>query len=173
MPANKNLLVILGVLVAALLGTGTYYLFLRGPKSPGWPLNPTASPASEISEVSIPEPVKSLPGGTQTYNISHGAEVKGPKPTRATIDPLTPAKGEKQTVKVAVTSDAPVTEAKIILTTDSDEKEFPLKLVEGDSSNGTWEASWAVADSYDNIYSIRFYLISTNGTFENGLRFRP
>lgn len=134
---------------------------------------PGASPSQRLSEPEpTPRPIKPLPSGVQTYNISHGAEVKGPKPFRAIVSPLTPKKGEKQSIQLAITSDAEITEAKIILHTDNNKKEYPLKLIDGNTQNGTWEASWTMDDSYDYNYYIQFYLKSANGLFQNGLRLR-
>ena len=181
MPANKNILLILGVVAFIAVLAGGAYLYLASPKNQGYvprvlreALNfseTTPTPAPYIGAI-VPPRIKTLPTGRQEYSISHGANVTGPKPFRAVIDPLTPTKGQKQTVQLALTSDAEIAEAKIILHTDNKKTDYPLTLINGNAQNGTWEASWTMDDSYDHNYYIQFYLKSGNGLFQNGLRFR-
>ena len=113
-----------------------------------------------------------LPSGKQSWAFSRGSEVKGPKIDIATVDPLTPGKGDVQTVTITVKNDTPVTKAITTLFTDNQSLVLDLKLISGSSTDGTWAISWKISDTYNNIYHINFDLISSSGNWSGALTFR-
>lgn len=131
-----------------------------------------SDPSSDYSNPSpLPTP-KPLPTGSQTYNISHGESVVGPKPTKATINPLDPKIGDTQTLTIQVSHDKPVTKASITLLTDNAKQELPLQLISGTTSEGVWQASWTMEDSYDYSYQTDFHFFDGAEEFTGGLAFR-
>lgn len=113
-----------------------------------------------------------LPTGIQSWKFSRASEVKGPSISLATVDPLTPGKGQPQVVTLLITNDTPVTKATATIFTDNQSLEHDLKLVSGSPTNGTWATSWNMTDTYDNIYHIDFELDSSSGNWTGALTFR-
>lgn len=113
-----------------------------------------------------------LPSGSQTYRFSHGSEVKGPKMSSVTIDPLDPQNGAAQTFTIDLESESPVTNADIIIITDNKENSISLKLIEGDPLKGTYQGSWQVNDSFDTKYAARYILKSEKDTYDQVMYMR-
>ncbi len=132
--------------------------------SPTPPPPPTPTPT--------PRTIRPLPSGIQTYRVSYGKNNKGPKIKEAIIDPLTPKIGDTQKVTLTITSDSAITKAEIILHTDTKKTTYPLSLINGTKTDGTWEAVWNMPESYDYSYSIRFAIHNETGRHENGMLFR-
>jgi len=112
-----------------------------------------------------PRPMKTIPGGSQEFLYSHGKDVKGPKIGKATINPLDPKQGDTQTLTVTITHDSPVTMALVTLFTDNAKTPHELKLKNGTTTNGTWEGSWKMTDTYDYTYGFDFTLKSATGEY--------
>lgn len=119
----------------------------------------------------LPPPLN-LPTGIQEYTLSHGKDVKGPKPSKVIFNPLSPKVGESLTLSVQVGNDSPVTDASVTLQTDSKAQAYPLKLVSGDATNGTWQTLININDSYLYMYAFRFVFKSSTGTYDNVMRIR-
>ncbi len=113
-----------------------------------------------------------LPGGKQEWTFEHGNGVTGPKIQTATVDPLTPKKGEKQTITITVKHDAPVTAATATVVTDGQRNKLDLKLASGTTKDGTWTGSWTMSDTYNIIYHIDFHLESADSHWDGALTFR-
>lgn len=113
-----------------------------------------------------------LPPGEQTYLFSYGDQAVGPKIQKATISTLVPKKGEAQTATIIIANNSPVTGASATLYTDNQQKTYELKLINGSPTNGTWEASWTMSDSYNDIYHLNFLLKSATGNWSGALTFR-
>jgi hypothetical protein len=131
-------------------------------------IGPTAAPAP----TSTPRPIKSLPGGKQIYNFSHGAGVIGPKLQQVVVDPLTPGVGETQAVTITIKHDSPVTEASVVLLTDIQTTVYPLTLIAGTTTDGTWQGSWKIPETYNYNYYLKFSLKSATGNYNDGLKLR-
>lgn len=148
------------VLIAA--GVSIYYFSQNGREGG---LFSTPEPTLE------PGPIRPLPEGKQIYQYS-SSNVKGPVPNEVTVDPLTPKVGTAQTIFVKIKYTSPVTDASINLHTDNKVTNFPLELVEGTTSDGTWKGSWLMPGIYDHNYYLEFDIKSNQDNYENGLRFR-
>lgn len=131
-----------------------------------------SSPTPKPTLTPTPRPIKELPGGKQVYNVSSGPKVIGPKIQQITLDPQTPSPQETQTVTIKVKHDSPVTEAVAYVQTDNKELNYAMKLIEGTTTDGTWQASWKMADTYNYNYYIRFDLKSATGEYNDGIRLR-
>jgi hypothetical protein len=132
----------------------------------------TSQNNTAVTPTPTPGPIKSISSGKQIYNVSHGSAVKGPKIQQVTIDPQTPAPKEKQTVTLVIKNDSPLTEAVVYIQTDNRELSFPLKLIEGNTQNGTWQGTWGISDTYNYTYYLRFNLKSPTGDYNSGIRLR-
>ncbi len=125
---------------------------------------PTKTPTSR--------PIKDIPGGKQVYNVSNGPKVVGPKIQQITLDPQIPSPKDTQTVTITVKHDSPVTEATAYVETDNTVSKYPMKLIQGTTTDGTWQGSWKINDTYNYNYYIRFDLKSATGEYNNGIRLR-
>ena len=124
-----------------------------------------------LSPTPKPTP-KPIPSGKQVYNLSHGENVKGPKMSQVIIDPLDPSAGITQVVTIKIAHTSPVTSVKATLETDNTDKTYTFERIAGSNTDGTWQASWIIEDSYDYTYYLSFKLASKVDTFEGGLTFR-
>jgi hypothetical protein len=118
------------------------------------------------------EPGLPLPKGFQSWQFSHGDEVKGPKIKTATIDTLTPPMGGSQTLTLTIKSDSPVTNATATVHTDSTSQNYPLELNKGSTTDGTWIGIWRINDSHDCVYHISFVLENQSESWTGALTFR-
>lgn len=113
-----------------------------------------------------------IPYEKQVAKWSHGEDVKGPKPVEVIIDPFDPKIGEKQTYTVKIMYDIPVTSAILILNTDTKNTRYPLKLIDGTLTQGTWQSTITTEDTHDYVYYPVFELKSSRDTFKSGLSIR-
>lgn len=181
----RRTLILTGILVV-LIAITTYLYFTQGPDSKltlfeiksGQPslasrLKSFFSPESasidaETTSNSSPKP---LPTGKQLYHFSHGQDVTGPKPTQATIDPIDPSPGDKQSFSITIPQENPlVTSVIATLITDNNQVQVKLKKVLG--SKDIWKGTWKVEDSYNSNYRIHLSISDNTSTFEGALRFR-
>jgi hypothetical protein len=139
--------------------------------------SPTPSPTMTITAppvITAPSSVPYvLPTGSQTYQYSHGSDVKGPKISSVTIDPLDPPKDTAQTITLVITSTSPMTKNSLTINTDNESKTLDLKQVSGDNLAGTYAVTWTPSDTYAQKYSIKYHLVSTTDTFDSTMYLRP
>jgi hypothetical protein len=121
-----------------------------------------------VSPTPTPTP-RPLPAGKQTYRLSHGKDVIGPKPQTVTIDPLDPTKGAEQTITVIMSPQDPAASIAALLQTDH--KNAGISFAPSSIPN-EWIGTWAADDSYLYTYYLKFTIHGASGTFEGGLRFR-
>ncbi|MBU1326794.1 DUF11 domain-containing protein [Patescibacteria group bacterium] len=149
------------------------WVFSYGTKTwGGWFDKAPPAPAAPPTPTPTPSPIKDIPGGKQVYNVSNGDKVVGPKISQITLDPQTPTPDETQTVTIKVKNDSPVTETSVYIQTDNNELKHVLKLIEGTATDGTWQGSWKITDTYNYNYYFRFNLISATGEYNDGPRLR-
>lgn len=113
-----------------------------------------------------------LPGGKQIYQNTRGKDVVGPKLFNITIDPFDPQKGQKINVTADIKNDSPVTKAIVILTTDNKTVEENMKLISGETTDGTWTTEIKLEDTYLCIYKLGFNLQSETGNYEGTMVYR-
>lgn len=99
-----------------------------------------------------PTPTKLL-HGKETYHVS-GGPPDAPQLSAVTIDPLDPAVGTVQAISVNMASKYPVKTAFVTIRTDTKSTKIPLTLTSGINTNGTWQASWTVPETYLYTYLI-------------------
>lgn len=118
----------------------------------------TKGPKATASPTPIP-----IIQGKETYSISQGGEVKGPKIHRAEIDPHDPQVGQKQTFKASVVHTKEV--RSVTVTLYSDDKKaitYPLALSSGTAINGVWSGEWEVNTTH--LFNYAFSIEATDGT---------
>lgn len=123
----------------------------------------------------LPEPQvpTTLPKGTQTYTFSYGDAVQGPKPQTLTINPLSPDSGQPQSITIAIRNTTPVTDVSVFTTTDTkNEVRHTLTRTGGTPTDGAWEGSWTLDDSYLSRYYIRLYIKSNKNIYNEIMKFR-
>ena len=160
-------LITLIIAVLALLGAFGLKYFTSSPIPKITTTSNTPTPTPTVTKSRI-----ILPSGEQIYTFSHGDLVVGPKIKTATINSLVPNTGDTQTISVVIKHNSPVTSAQATVNMDNFSQTYPLKLVTGTSSDGTWEGSWPVESTYETQYSIKFKLTSDTGDYNGGLTFR-
>jgi len=105
----------------------------------------------EISPTNQPP---TIPSGSLKFQASVDENSPGPKFGQGELNPADPQKGQKQNFKIELADSVGVTKAEVILSTDNEEKDYPLKLAEGDSRKGIWQAEWIMNDSYQTHYFV-------------------
>lgn len=113
-----------------------------------------------------------LPHGKQAWKFSHGDQVTGPKIQTAEVSPLDPSGDETQTVTISVKDSSAVLGAVATVLTDKKQVPYPLKLVSGSPTDGVWQGSWKLNDTYNYVYSIDFRVTGESGVWTGGLTFR-
>jgi len=151
-------------LLVILLIAGSLIYYFSQNKQNG---EPSGSPEPTLE----PGPIRPLPEGKQVYHYS-SSNVKGPVPSEVTIDPLTPNVKTVQTIFVKINYSSPITSASVNLHTDNKVTNFPLELVEGTTSEGTWKGSWLMPGTYNYNYYLEFDIKSDQDNYKGGMRFR-
>lgn len=113
-----------------------------------------------------------LPSGPQIYRFTHGKSVTGPKIQTAQVSHLTPQANEEQIVTLTIKHDSPIKSVTANLVTDNKSKTYTFKKISGTDTDGAWEASWKINDTYDYQYYLDFTLTSDTGDFHGPLTFR-
>ncbi len=131
---------------------------------------PTASLPSPSPSGPSPSPAFLLQG-KQSYSISQGDKTV-PQITKAIINPIDPKLNETQTVQVKVSHTSPVNSVTLKLTSDNDQAEINMKLVEGTNLNGTWEATWEIKDTVLYNYLLTITAKSDDKTGSAGIAMR-
>lgn len=144
------MIVVIGIVGVLLLLLVVYRFFLNPKQS---------TPLPSFS--SAPRPI---PTGKQTFSVSMGKK-SGPKIRTGTIDPYDPKKGSKQTISVMVQSKNPITITKITMQTDTKSKEVAMQLTSGTVTDGIWEGTWTVDDTY--LYTYNAIIEASDGKESN------
>lgn len=131
-----------------------------------------ATPSIEVAVATPnPSPTYTLPLGPQTYEFTHGDNVKGPKPKSLTLSPLSPSKNANQQATIIASDNSPITNVTITIVSDTLVEIHDLDLSSGTNSDGTWTGSWALNDTIDNRYAARITLTSANGKYDSAMWF--
>ena len=118
---------------------------LTGYKFGGSGGKPTPSPTAS------PRPI---PHGKIGFTVGQSDKTV-PQFARGFIDPYDPAKGGTQTVTIAVKHTQPVIGVTAVLKTDNNISEpHPFKLISGSDTDGQWQGSWKVTDTYLYTYAL-------------------
>lgn len=132
----------------------------------------TAQAAESNSMPKIENLVNSyrLPEGDQTYTISHGKVVKGPKATKIAYSPLAIKSNTSQTITVIFPKGEVVSSAIVFITTDN-QQDQKVTLVKSQSKEGVWAGTWTPTDTINKTYNARLYFVGPSGTYNNIMTF--
>lgn len=137
--------------------------------SPKPKFNATEKNQRPVSQpIFSPRPIKS---GRHVSKISGGIE-NAPRFVQVEIDEADPAQADSQTLTVKIESDTPVKTAKLTVLTDNQAREIPLELTSGEKTNGQWQATWTVNDSFLYRYKLNIEASNDAGTQETALLLR-
>lgn len=162
---------VIGILVLLFIGANIW-LYFYGPSQLGTNVLYQKFLTLFQQKQSIEESaVYKLPTGKQEYTGQYGSAAIGPKIQKAYIDPLDVKKGKKQTVTLLLKNESPVTSATATLITDHRNVPGTFKLVNGTATNGTWQLTWTMDDTYDTTYQIYITLESSTGNWQGALTF--
>lgn len=125
-------------------------------------LSPTPTPT--LTPTPIPRPI---PTGKKTFSVSSGKKT-GPLLGNGVIDPYDPKLESPQTISISVASNKPVTTAKLTMETDTKSQEVLMKLASGTTTDGIWEGTWTVDDTY--LYTYNATITATDGQETNSVK---
>lgn len=121
---------------------------------------PTPATTLKIPPTSSPRPI---PHGKIGFSVGQ-ADKTGPQFGRGEIDPYDPPQGDKQTVTINVKDGQPIIQVAVILKTDNAVSQpYPLQLISGSATDGQWQGSWTVDDTYLYTYNLVFEATSSRG----------
>ncbi len=149
-------------LILVVLSAGSYFYARRNTYRNNLSQKPTITPTP------TPRPVQH---GNGSFSVS--SNKTGPKMTLLELKPYDPANGATMTLRITATNTVPITS--IIATMKTDHKtSTPIifSVVEGTSTQGIWEGTWAVDDTYLYEYTLVITETSSNGEFTNTLGLR-
>ena len=140
----------------------------EGEEPPPPPPGEVTPPPGEVEAIICDPPIAS---GEQTYAVS---TKDNPKITQVVINPLDVQKYASSTVSVKIqeTNEKPITEVTGKALTDSMSFPFPLSLIDGTNTNGTWQGSWFNEDSYCQNYMLIITATSESGQSKVELTFK-
>lgn len=122
----------------------------------------TVSPKPTPSPTPTPTPIpRPIPHGKKVFSAGQSDKTV-PQFSKGSIDPYDPANGATQTVIITVKHTQPVTKVTAILKTDHTiSTPVPFTLTSGTTTNGTWQGSWTVTDTYLYKYQLVLQAEST------------
>ncbi len=167
----KNLLLFLLLILLSLL---SYFYFgkIKFASNKSAPQSISVeSPKKETDQVINQVKNYQLPAGEQTYNLSHGTDVVGPKATQIIFNPLRVKKGEKQTISVIFPVTEKVTSAELSFNTDSASNQKVSLQKTPDPKTNIWSATWEFGDSANSKYNVELLFVGVSGTYKNIMRF--
>ena len=153
--SQKRLIILISILLVVLLALGITFL-PSGFK--------TISDMFKQGSGNIPAPTatpRPIPTGQKGFTVSQGDKTV-PQFGSGVINPYDPAKGATQTVTIAIKFNKPIN--KVTATLKTDKKTSPpveFKLISGTNTNGQWQGSWKVIDTY--LYSYVLTLQAESG----------
>ena len=134
------------VVVMIVLSVGTYFLSQR-PSVSKQERVPTATPTP------TPTP-RAIPHGKWGFTVGQSDKTV-PQFSRGFIDPYDPEQEASQTVTIAVKYTQPVTKVTAVLKTDhAVSTPVPFTLISGTNTDGQWQGSWQMTDTYLYKYAV-------------------
>lgn len=110
-----------------------------------------------------PTTPRPIPHGKTDFSVSQADKTK-PQFGRGNIDPYDPSQGSKQTVTISVKDEQPITQVTAILKTDNTVSQpYPFQLISGSATDGQWQGSWTVNDTYFYTYNLILEATSSRG----------
>jgi hypothetical protein len=164
--SHKRLIILLLILVLAILVTGAtaWKLKLISPNRSLIDMFREEFHIPSKTGILFPTPSpRPIPHGKMGFTVGQSDKTV-PQFGKGSIDPYDPEKGSTQTVTITVKHKKPVTKVTATLKTDKNiSAPVPLALVDGTNTNGQWQGSWKVTDTYLYIYKLILKAESASG----------
>lgn len=152
--SKKRLIILLSILFVVLLALGITFL-PSGYES----ISDIIKQSRDTVPTSTSSP-RPIPTGPKGFTVSQ-SDKNVPQFGKGTINPYDPAKNANQTVTIGVKFGKPVTSVSAILKTDKKtSKPITFTLVSGTNTDGTWQGSWKMNDTYFYTYSLSLEAVS-------------
>jgi len=108
-------------------------------------------------------PPRPIPHGKTGFSVSQADKIK-PQFGRGSIDPYDPPQDSKQTVTISIKDEQPITQVAAIFKTDNTVSQpFSLQLISGTETDGQWQGSWTINDTYFYTYNLILEATSSRG----------
>lgn len=144
------------VFVVIILSLGAYVLARRSTL-----LKQQRVPTVTPTPTPTPRPI---PHGKIGFTVGQSDHTV-PQFSQGFIDPYDPEKEASQTVTIAVKYTKPVTNVSAVLKTDHAISNAVLfTLISGTNTNGTWQGSWLMTDTYLYTYNLVLQAESASGS---------
>jgi len=161
------LLILLGLIVLIVLKY--YHAYRRKYQNQTASEEPTAQTELYSKIPSSPPPPspllspKPIPHGKIGFSVSQADKTK-PQFSQGEIDPYDPPKGGRQSVTISVRDEQPVSQVSAVLKTDNAVSQpVSFKLISGSDTDGTWQGSWTLTDTYLYTYNLVLTAVSSRG----------
>jgi hypothetical protein len=130
---------------------------------------PTPAVTLKIPPAPSPRPI---PHGKIGFSVGQ-ADKTGPQFGRGDIDPYDPPQGSKQTVTISVKDEQPIIQVTAILKTDNTiSQPYSFQLISGSVTDGQWQGSWTIDDTYLYTYNLVLEATSSRGQSTVEITFR-
>ena len=159
--SHKRLIILLSILLVFIAVTGiTAWQMKLFPKNLS--IANFFKQGSHTSSTATPRPSpRPIPHGKIDFTVGQSDKTV-PQFSKGSIDPYDPAKGATQTVTIAIKHTQPVTKVTATLKTDNVVSNPVLfTLISGTATDGQWQGSWQVTDTY--LYTYKLILEATGG----------
>lgn len=120
----------------------------------------TSSPL--IVPSSAPKTIRPIIKGVETYRVSFGKDVLGPKPEKVVINPHDPKVDEVQTLTVFFSKDVDVSKIKVTTFSDNNKSNsYDLISQRNGQKDGEWSGSWKIDNTHLYNYSFSFEMLDS------------
>lgn len=113
----------------------------------------------------IPTPTRTprkIPHGKMEFSVGQSDKTV-PQLSKGSIDPYDPENGTTQTMTIAVKHSQPVDKVTATLKTDNATSQpYFFRLVKGTNTDGEWQGSWKVTDTYLYTYVLTLNAVSSD-----------
>lgn len=167
LPILKKPIVYIPIIILFLLAVGiNAFIYVYKSKES------STSTVSTVAPTPRPSP-RPIPHGKKGFTVSQSDKTV-PQFSKGSVDPYDPIKDSAQIVTISVKHEKPITKVTAMLKTDNTVLgSVPLDLISGTNTNGEWQGSIQITDSYLYTYILVLQAESQEGvksTVEIALR---
>jgi len=173
---KKSYLLVGAVILIAALAAVYWFVFAKGTATTGEgpgirPLSLLKTQSPSLVPTEPPKTPKPIPSGKKEFIVGSSKKT-GPQMSSGYFDPFDPKQGQKQIASINIKSDQPVTKVVLTIKTDNKTRDVAMERKEGTDTNGRWEGTWTVDDTYLFTYFLTLKATSSVGTnsFDLALR---
>lgn len=168
--ASEGQLIAFFVAILVIIGlTGGAWMWMQRQQLPE---EKTENLQSQLNTIPTPTPKpKPIPHGKITFTAS--TTWPGPKFSGGSFDPYDPSQGGSMVITVAASDTQPVQTMWATVKTDNKTSaKIPFTRVSGSDTNGEWQGTWKVDDTYLYTYIVTVEADSANGHTKDEIALR-